>query len=122
LGNYLGNIFLAKLEEFVGTQTYTRIFQRLLLTDGAKYLTDQTKCNWLLDAVDSQLNKIGNQNWFVLINLEIQKSTATLIFEDGNGNQHAMKQISDIDFPIERLQLYCCRHGKFWVIMLTSEY
>ncbi len=122
MGNYLSNILLAKLEEFIGTQTYTQIFQRLLLTDGTKYLTDQTKCIWLLEAVNSQLDKIGNQDWFVLINLEIRKSTATLIFEDGNGNQHATKKISHIDFPIERMQLYGCRHGKYWVIMLTSEY
>jgi hypothetical protein len=35
---------LAELAQFTGTQGYTRITRRRLLTDGARYLADQAEC------------------------------------------------------------------------------
>ena len=64
---------LAELAQFTGTQTYTRITRRHLLTDGARYLADHAQCYWLMDAVASHLDEIGTQDWFVLIRLEVFK-------------------------------------------------
>ena len=113
---------LAELTQFTGTQNYTRITRRHLLTDGAKYLADQAACYWLMDAIVSHLDEIGTQDWFVLVRLELQGSTATLIYEDGNGYEHARQAIPYTDFPLEQIQLYACWDTEYWVIMLPSEY
>jgi hypothetical protein len=66
------NALLAELAQFTGTQGYTRITRRHLLTDGARYLADHAECYWLVDAVASHLDEIGTQDWFVSIRLELQ--------------------------------------------------
>jgi len=93
---------LAELAQFTGTQTHTRITRRHLLTDGARYLADQSECYWLMDAVASHLDEIGTQDWFVLIRLELQGTTATLIYEDGNGHEHARQAIPYTDFRLTK--------------------
>ncbi len=113
---------IAELVQFTGTSSYTRISRRHLLTDGAKYLADQAACYWLMDAVASHLNEIGTQDWFVLVKLELQGTTATLIYEDGNGNEHVRQSIGYTDFPMEQIILYACWDSEYWVIMLPSEY
>ena len=113
---------LAELAQFTGTQTYTRITRRHLLTDGARYLADQAECYWLMDAVASHLDEIGTQDWFVLVRLELQGTTATLIYEDGNGHEHARQAIPYTDFPLDAIQLYACWDTEHWVIMLPGEY
>ena len=113
---------LAELAQFTGTQTYTRITRRHVLTDGARYLADQAECYWLMDAVASHLDEIGTQDWFVLIWLELQGTTAVLIYEDGNGHEHARQAIPYTDFPLERIRLYACWDSQHWVIMLPGEY
>ena len=112
---------LAELTQFTGTSSYTRISRQHLLTDGAKYLADQAGCYWLMDAVASHLNEIGTQDWFVLVKLELQGTTATLIYEDGNGHEHARQAIPYTDFPLEQILLYACWDTEYWVIMLPSE-
>jgi hypothetical protein len=113
---------LAELAQFTGTTSYTRISRRHLLTDGTKYLADQAQCYWLMDAVASHLNEIGTQDWFVLVKLELQGTTATLIYEDGNGNEQARQSIGYTDFPMEQIKFYACWDSEYWVIMLPSEY
>jgi len=113
---------LAELAQFCGTQTYTRITRRHVLTDGARYLADQAECYWLMDAVASHLDEIGTQDWFVLIRLELQGTTATLIYEDGNGREHARQAIPYTDFPLDEIRLYACWDTEHWVIMLPAEY
>ena len=113
---------LAELAQFTGTQTYTRISRRHLLTDGARYLAAQAECYWLMDAVASHLDEIGTQDWFVLIRLEMQGPTATLIYEDGNCHEHARQAIPYTDFPLDEIRLYACWDTEHWVIMLPGEY
>jgi hypothetical protein len=109
---------LAELAQFTGTQTYTRITRRHLLTDGARYLADQAECYWLMDAVASHLDEIGTQDWFVLIRMELQGTTATLIYEDGNGLEHARQAIPYTDFPLDEIRLSACWDTAHSVIML----
>ncbi len=117
-----GSVLRAELAQFTGTQTYTHITHRHLLTDGARYLADQAECYWLMDAVASHLDEIGTQDWFVLIRLELQGTTATLIYEDGNGYEHARQAIPYTDFPLDEIRLYACWDTEHWVIMLPGEY
>jgi hypothetical protein len=57
-----------------------------------------------------------------LIRLKVNGASTTLIFEDGNGSEHARQEISYTDFPMASISLYACFDGKHWVLMLKNEY
>lgn len=44
-----------------------------------------------------------------------------MIYDDGNGNEHARQEIPYTDFPLDNITLYACWDGGHWVIMLPSE-
>lgn len=113
---------LEELAQFTGTSSYTRITRRHLLTDGARYLADHAECYWLMDAVASHLDEIGTQDWFVLVRLELEGSMATVVYEDGNGHEHARQAIPYTDFSLEQIRLYACWDTEHWIIMLPGEY
>ena len=52
----------------------------------------------------------------------MNKSSAVLKIDDGNGYVYATQNIEYTDFPLNEIKLYCCFDGEHWVIMLTSEY
>jgi hypothetical protein len=110
------------LGQFTGTTGYYRITRKHLLTDGTKYLADAAGAYWLMDAAASHLDEIGTADWFVLIKLQVQQSRAVMVYEDGNGNEHARQEITYTDFPLSSIELYACWDGEHWVIMLPSEY
>ena len=111
-----------QLSLFTGTAKYYRISRRHLLTDGTKYLAEQGECFWMMDAVASHRGEIGTADWFVLVRVTVQGTRATMVYEDGNGNEHARQEIPFTDFPLAEQTLYACWDGEHWVIMLPSEY
>jgi hypothetical protein len=115
----LGSLTLAK---FTGTSAYYRISRRHLLTDGTKYLAEKGACFWMMDAVASHLCEIGTEDWFVLIRVQVSEGRAVMIYEDGNGHEHARQAIPYTDFPLSEITLYACWDDEHWVIMLPSEY
>ena len=110
------------LSQFTGTSAYYRISRRHLLTDGTKYLADKGACFWMMDAVASHLSEIGTQDWFVLIRVQVSEGRAVMIYEDGNGHEHARQAIPYTDFPLSEITLYACWDQEHWVIMLPGEY
>jgi hypothetical protein len=112
----------SQLSNFTGTERYYRISRRHLLTDGTKYLAEEAECFWMMDAVASHLNEIGTADWFVLVRVAVQGTRATMVYEDGNGQEHARQDIPFTDFPLSEQTLYACWDGEHWVIMLPSEY
>jgi len=110
------------LSQFTGTEHYYRLNRRCLFTDGAKYLADQARAYWLLDAAASYLLEIGTADWFVLVRLTVAQRQAELYLEDGNGGIRVSQQISFTDFPLSEQVLYACWDGEHWVLMLPSEY
>lgn len=113
---------LSNLSSFTGTSRYYPFTRRHLLTDGTKYLADTAGAYWLMDAAASHLDEIGTQDWFVLIRLEVQNRSAVMVYEDGNGHEHARQEIEYTDFPLSQIQLLACWNGEHWIIMLPSEY
>lgn len=111
-----------QLALFTGTQHYYRLARKHLLTDGTKYLADAAGAYWLMDAIASHLQEIGISDWFVLIRMHVEGSTATMIYEDGNGQEHARQDIAYTDFPLPSISIYACFDGEHWVLMLPSEY
>jgi len=116
------NFDASQLSHFTGTSAYYRISRRHLLTDGTKYLAEKGECFWMMDAVVSHLCEIGTEDWFVLIRVQVSRGRAEMIYEDGNGQEHARQQIPYTDFPLSEITLYACWDGEHWVIMLPSEY
>ena len=110
------------LAQFTGTGAYFRISRTHLLTDGTKYLAEKGECFWMMDAVASHLSEIGTQDWFVLIRVQVSRGRAIMIYEDGNGHEHARQEIPYTDFPMHAISLYACWDGENWVIMLPGEY
>ena len=110
------------LAQFTGTSAYYRISRRHLLTDGTKYLAEKGACFWMMDAVASHLCEIGTQDWFVLIRVQVSEGRAEMIYEDGNGGEHARQAIPYTDFAMGEVTLYACWDQEHWVIMLPSEY
>ena len=112
----------SQLTQFIGTTGYYRISRRHLLTEGTKYLAKEAECFWMMDAIASHLSEIGTNDWFVQVRVAVKASLATMIYDDGNGKEHARQEIPYTDFPIEQIRLYACWEGEHWVIMLPSEY
>ena len=110
------------LSQFTGTSAYYRISRRHLLTDGTKYLAEKGACFWMMDAVASHLCEIGTEDWFVLIRMQVSEGRAEMIYEDGNGHEHARQAIPYTDFALSEITLYACWDQEHWVIMLPSEY
>ena len=112
----------SQLNYFNGTEKYYRISRRHLLTDGTKYLAEKAECIWMMDAIASHLTEIGTEYWFVQVRMTLDGNRATMIYEDGNGKEHARQEIPFTDFPLDQITLYACWDTEHWVIMLPSEY
>ncbi len=110
-----------ELSQFIGTEKYYQFNQCHLLTDGTKFLAEQAKCFWLMDAIASHLPMYFN-DYFCVARLTVKASSAELVIDDGNDNVYARQKIEYTDFPLSEIKLYCQFDGEHWVIMLTSEY
>jgi len=55
-------------------------------------------------------------------NNQTKAQKAVMVYEDGNGHEHARQEIPYTDFPMADFVLYCCWDGEYWVLMLPSEY
>jgi hypothetical protein len=85
-------------------------------------MAEKGECFGMMDAVASHLCEIGTQDWFVLIRVQVSEGRAVMIYEDGNGLEHARQAIPYTDFPLSEITLYACWDDEHWVIMLPSEY
>ena len=121
-GLQMKNFDATQLTQFIGTTGYYRISRRHLLTDGTKYLAEEAECFWMMDAIASHLSEIGTKDWFVQVRMTVNGNRATMIYENGNGSEHARQEIPYTDFPMHAISLYACWDGEQWVIMLPSEY
>lgn len=111
----------SELSQFIGTQKLYRITKRHVLTDGTKYLAEQARCFWLMDAISSHLAP-SHDDHFAVARLVISGSSGILLLDDGNENLFATQVIEYTDFPMTEIKLYCVFDGTHWVIMLPSEY
>lgn len=111
------------LASFTGTAEYYRINQRLVITEGVKYLAEHAGCYWLLILYASHLAAInGDHEGFTVLKLTRQGSGADIAIEDGNDQVLAVQHVDYTDFPFDSFSLYACWNGECWVAMLPSEY
>ena len=110
------------LAQFTGTGAYYRISRRHMLTDGTKYLAERAGCFWMMDTIASHLSEIGTADWFVLVRVKVKDGVALMVYEDGNGQEHASQEIPYTDLLLDSVTLYACWDSENWVIMLPTEY
>jgi hypothetical protein len=113
------------LSQFYGTENYYRIAQNAVLTDGAKYVSDELGAYWLF--LDTALMMLGyeKQDHFAVIRLS--KKGEGFIVELGDGNDRWKELFSGefTDFPNDMLpfEFFAGFQPEVgWVFMLKSEY
>ena len=110
------------LAQFTGTGAYYRISRRHMLTDGTKYLAERAGCFWMMDTIASHLSEIGTADWFVLVRVKVKDGVELMVYEDGNGQEHASQEIPYTYLLLDSVTLYACWDTENWVIMLPNEY
>jgi hypothetical protein len=114
---------LSQLSQFTGTEKYYRIYPKVVLTDGTKYLAETAGCYWLMNLYASHLADIDpNVESFTCLKLNRMGTGAVIAIDDGNENPLAKQNIEYTDFPLASFTMYGIWSGEFWVLMLTSEY
>ncbi len=112
-----------ELASFIGTEYYYKINNRLVVTDGVKYLADHANCYWLLILYASHLASVnGEADGFTVLKLVRQGSGADIAIEDGNDQVLAAQHVEYTDFPFNSFSLFACWNGEYWIAMLVSEY
>ena len=51
------------------------------------------------------------EDWFVLVRVHTKDTRATMVYEDGNGQEHARQDIPYTDLPLTEITLYACWDG-----------
>ena len=111
-------MLIEKLEQFTGTEHYYRHWLGFKYTDGIKYLADEAKCHWLLDAIGSYQPKHKNIPFQLWI-LKVDKKKGILTMQEDSGKKFLVTQkIKYTDFPLDKIELYLIEG----VLLLTSEY
>ena len=107
------------LDQFTGTECWHRHWLgRVLFTDGAKYLFDNAGAYWLLDEIVlEQSNRRVKAEEFQVWKLKVEKRSAALTCDDGDGNIVFTKRIDFTDFPLAEIRLYF----EGGVVLLPSE-
>ena len=116
------------LTYYTGTEHWYRysplLFPSMLLTDGTKYVADSAGAYWLMDAIASHImhNPAVCGELFIVCTLEVSSHKAMLTLDDGDGNILAKQAIDSTDFPAPGIMLYAINDGKYWTLLLPSEY
>jgi hypothetical protein len=113
---------LTDLDHFTGTEQWYRhaLNRNILYTDGARYVADNARAYWLLDAiVIAQLDTSVRGQPFQVWKLAVEQSRGILTCEDGNGGGSLYRQeMTFTDFPAPGVTLWFIDN----VVLLPSEY
>lgn len=113
---------------FTGTEAYHRwsmLFMEYVLTDGAKFLSDQCGAFWLMDLIASYRHAptVRREEFQVWRLKKTGERTCDVTCDDGNDNILVTQAVAYTDFPLEEVKLYCISNGDgTWTILLPSEY
>jgi len=116
-----------ELGYFTGSENYYKHWLGVIYTDGIKFLSDEAKSYWLIDAIASHQSNLKNeefQTWTLTVN---DDNSAILVADDGNGNVLTQEEIPYTDFPLETIKIWVSSEsfdGKrlTQILMLPSEY
>lgn len=120
----------ANLAQFTGTTAYYRYWQGItLITDGIKYLAEQTDGYWLLDIIGSYQPELARhadyrlqemQFWTFTVNPD--QSGQLICRADSNESPAVKHEILWTDFPLPGIQIWIGVEEKERIALLPSEY
>jgi len=117
-----------EFENFIGSSTfkmYSKLFPRIVLTEGVVELASKLKCYWLIDLIASHDTGKLRKEEFLACKLKVclKKASAVLTIEDGNYNKLKSQKIQFTDFSLSGLDIWAVDNGEgYRVLMLPSEY
>ena len=109
------------LAGFTGTENYFKFSCGLALTDGVKFLANEAKCYWLLDAIASyqgQCRRDSKLREYQFWSLTIKGQSAELICERDAGDVAIRQKIDYTNFPLPSVRIWLVGN----TVMLPSEY
>lgn len=111
-----------ELKHFNGTEGWHKLtFLPVLASDGVKYLAEEGKCFWLVDAIASWLPKIKTTgDRMATCTLERRKDDWLLSIDTYDKTFRQVIEYSD--FSLDKITLYLCDNGFAWCLLLTNEY
>ena len=114
-----------QLHHFMGTTAYYRLNRVAVLTDGTKFLAEEGRCFWLMEAIASHLPAVPTNEYFCVALLTKGKEHAAYleITDDVPPRKYYATQVIEYtDIELDTVKLYCSRAEEFWVIMVPQEY
>lgn len=114
------------LRQFSGSEEFYRHPFGIIYTEGVKYLADEAKAHWLLDAIASwqpEIRNLGNRD-VLDFQVWVLKRTGTAavltMHADLPGPALVSQDIEYTDFPLDEIKLYLER-GEHMTLMLPGE-
>lgn len=107
---------------FTGTQNYYRINNRILLTEGLYFLVKNCRLYWVAIALSSFLDRSNTSEKFLLIEIVSMEKMVEVFFKDGNKLVLNRLIVGHQIFWAHNINLYVCKWGPDWVMMMPSEY
>lgn len=113
----------SQLPSFTGTGQWYRVSPRLVITDGIRFVLDNTGGYWLsavVNSIQTLLSRTGKDISFQNYTLKRVPDTKTfnLIVDDGNNNILYEKVLVSNSFPLDSFKFYYMNN----IMLLPSEY
>ena len=109
------------LSGFIGSECFYRIYPRVIITDGVKFLCDQAQSYWLIDAVFSyqSIPLVAREPFQVLdLAVNLEQRTGLISVTDGTDQLLFRQKLDFTTFPLPALKLYYTDQ----TVMLPGEY
>jgi len=108
-------------------------FRHVIYTPGIRYLVENAKAYWLIDAITSHIYspQMGNamacderlaqmQFWRLSVNAD---KSGVLVCEADSGEEPTIRQcIPFTDFPLQEVSIWAANDGTYWTLYLPSEH
>jgi hypothetical protein len=111
----------ADLAQFTGSEQWFKHWLGPVYTEGVKHVADTAGAYWLIDSIviNQTRPKIKREEFQLwILTTDLEKHSATLRCEDGNGHVVYKERIPYTDFVLAELRLYFTDG----TLLLPSEY
>ena len=124
----------ADLYQFTGDDIRYRhpLNRKIVYTPGVKYLAEQAKAYWLIDAIasyfgspemDAAIRKDKRLSTLQFWRLDVNDSKGVLFANADSGLEPFIRQdIPFTDFPLDHIDIWAGFDGQDWTLYLPSEH
>jgi len=107
---------------FTGTEKYYRINDHILVTEGLYFLVKNCGMYWLVFIFSNFLTRSLGVESFILIEIVSKARAVEVCFKNGDKKLLSKLVIGQAIIWSHGIELYACKWGKDWVMMIPSEY